>query len=580
VLRISHLLLLFAAYLGVVVVLTWPLAPSAATHLPCPSAACTYDPFYSAWVLAYESHALATAPGALADANIYHPTPNALFYGPAGFGTLPYFAPLFLATGAPALALNVTLLVCIALSATALHAVIVLWTGSHAAGLFAAATLLVNRWVLWGFIGATPHLASLQYFPLIVLLAARRLERAAGMLALLVLIVLQCLTDTVYVALAVLAPLAVLAAARVARPAWRASGYRLLGVLALAVLAMIPVYAGYLGVRAANPLLAAQTVWPPFEPPFDLSGLFWKLGPPLGPPTTVGPTAVAVIVIGGALALARRRGGIAVREGWLHGALWTVVGTLLSLTPVALFLGRAVTLPHAWLDQWTPFYRIIRAPTRLGVAALIGLCLLAGVAFAEITRRPSGAPARGPLQRLWRALALLAVLLSSYLVAPGGAGPLPRPFPITPVPSVPAAFLAELVADDGPLLQLPALEPGKGRPGKAWNARAMLQSTAHWRPLLNGYSSYWPAGFIERMQLGEQLPDRGALERLVRETGVRMVWVDLASVTTEQRARWQAAPEEIEQGGLRLVARDGANLLFRVVPAAAARPQEEIFPNR
>jgi hypothetical protein len=30
----------------------------------------------------------------------------------------------------------------------------------------------MNRWVLWGFVASTPHLAVLQYLPLIVFLAA------------------------------------------------------------------------------------------------------------------------------------------------------------------------------------------------------------------------------------------------------------------------------------------------------------------------------------------------------------------------------------------------------------------------
>jgi hypothetical protein len=45
-------------------------------------------------------------PTALFDANALYPAPRTLFYGPTAFGALPMFAPAFLATGNPTLALN------------------------------------------------------------------------------------------------------------------------------------------------------------------------------------------------------------------------------------------------------------------------------------------------------------------------------------------------------------------------------------------------------------------------------------------------------------------------------------------
>src|SRR4030095_11477317 len=83
-------------YAAAVAWLTWPLALRMATHLSAVWVATRFDTLYAAWALAWESHALATAPTALPDANIYHPTPRALFYGPTAFGALPFFAPTFL----------------------------------------------------------------------------------------------------------------------------------------------------------------------------------------------------------------------------------------------------------------------------------------------------------------------------------------------------------------------------------------------------------------------------------------------------------------------------------------------------
>src|SRR5262245_2729931 len=108
---------LLAGYLGVVVWLTWPLATSLGSSLPDSS----NDLYYSAWVLAHESHALVDARASFAGANIYHPAPDALFYGPAALGALPLFAPVFLATNDAVLAINVTFLLGLALTGVSMH---------------------------------------------------------------------------------------------------------------------------------------------------------------------------------------------------------------------------------------------------------------------------------------------------------------------------------------------------------------------------------------------------------------------------------------------------------------------------
>ena len=102
-------------YVALVVVLTWPLAQYASTHLP--GRLCSFDNLLVTWALAHESRALVSDPCALPHAGIYHPTPYALFYGETAFGALPYFLPAFLLTNNPTLAMNVTFLLCVTLTA-------------------------------------------------------------------------------------------------------------------------------------------------------------------------------------------------------------------------------------------------------------------------------------------------------------------------------------------------------------------------------------------------------------------------------------------------------------------------------
>jgi hypothetical protein len=110
--------------------------------------------------------------------------------------------------------------------------------------------------------------------------------------------------------------------------------------------------------------------------------------------------------------------------------------------------------------------------------------------------------------------------------------PLPAQYPVWVPPPLDAGLLATIAAQPGPLLELPA----STAPGP--NATAMYHSTLHWRPILNGYSSYWPAGFVERMALAAKLPEPTALAALRRETGVTGILVHLAQMTPEDRRTW------------------------------------------
>jgi hypothetical protein len=104
--------------------LTWPLAAHLGTHLPGTFPGSEFDPLYSGWVLAWQTHALTHSGVSIANANIYFPAPDALYYGPAALGALPLFAPVYLLTGNPTLALNLMWLGAIVLAATIIHLVV------------------------------------------------------------------------------------------------------------------------------------------------------------------------------------------------------------------------------------------------------------------------------------------------------------------------------------------------------------------------------------------------------------------------------------------------------------------------
>src|SRR5262245_39561724 len=171
--RLVGAVTLLAGYMSLVVWLTWPLGARVTSSLPDTWPGCRIDTLLVGWALSHESRALLTGPAHFADGGIYHPTPDSLFYGDAGFGAVPYFLPVFALSGNPTLAVNLTFLGCIALTAWTLHLVVHRWTGSHVGGLIAACTFLATRWVLWTWIPAMPSYAVLQYLPIIMFLSGQ-----------------------------------------------------------------------------------------------------------------------------------------------------------------------------------------------------------------------------------------------------------------------------------------------------------------------------------------------------------------------------------------------------------------------
>ena len=575
-----------ASYAALVLWLTWPLAERAATHFPLTLVTSTGDTPLVTWAAAHETRTLFSGPRALADAGIYHPTRNSLYYGEAGFGALALFAPVFLATGNPTLAMNGVFLAGVVLSAAAIHAVTYRWTESHPGGFVAGVTFVTTPWVLWSWMSIAPNYAVVFYLPFIMLLAAPVTPTWRTTIGLGLLIALQGLSS-LYIAVATCAPLGLLAGLRCVRAATRTAGLRLFVSLATASVLLVPPYWGYLQVRRENPNLERQSIYAMRRllPTFLPGDVFSVVRP------TALPLAALAIIAVGLLCRAiatdphdtRRR-----REGWRHAGFWALVGLYLSLTPHVVIGDVRITLPHVVL---APVYATLRAAERLGVTTLVAGSVLAGIAFVELGARMSRYAVLGPVVGFVSMIALLLVTyfqpmsVFSRMLEPSGA------YPTMGAP-VAADFDAEIARSHGALLELPVCPSGTS------HAVAMYRSIGHRRPLLNGYNGYYPADFPARMALACRLPDPEALAELVRTTDLDMIHVHTNFLGTSRRApakapyacpadpggptdyapgaeaqAWRDAGIPGARADLQLVgrARNG-DLLFRVVRARPGDP--------
>jgi hypothetical protein len=391
------------------------------------------------------------------------------------------------------------------------------------------------------------------------------------------------LTDLVYITPAVLIPVSAVAIWHLARRATRPAGARLMIVAIAAGITVLAIHFPYLRVAASNPHLAQQTNWrlDPMRNAVEMPGGLLSLMSPFDVPSL----ALLLVVAVAALVLWRGWRG-SPRELSLagHALLWVIVGLLISL-PLRIDVPRiGVDPPHVLAAQrWIPFAAAIRLPERLRVAALMGITLLAGIAFAELLPSHASLPALHARAR-WVAnglAMLLAVAMYGQYVAavgqPRGYGPPLPAYQLQEPPRDDSAVLQALRAAGGATIEVP-LPPGQPTAAAA-HAPAMYRSIFHWQPLLNGYSSYWPVDFAARMKVATRLPDPDALAQLQRETGLAYVLVraseqlPIDAKLAPQRAAWLEIARNGGRSDLTLVAADDQLLLLESpqLNSAAAR---------
>jgi hypothetical protein len=174
-----------------------------------------------------------------------------------------------------------------------------------------------------------------------------------------------------------------------------------------------------------------------------------------------------------------------------RGELLVLYGGLAVLAFWASFGPRAHF--YSLLYHIVPVFTWMRAPARFGLIVTLALCVLAGVAIADL------------LSRVRRAAVLCAILATVT------AGELATTWPMRDVGDVEPVYLALARLPPGPLIEMPFwyLEPMFPR-----HTYYMLQSTHHWMPLVNGYSDYLPPDFREKVLTLAAFPSRESLKLL------------------------------------------------------------------
>jgi hypothetical protein len=501
-----------AVYVAAAVVVTWPLATVATTHLGALEG--PGDPYLNLWVLGWGVNAWITDPlgtlsGHAFDAPIFHPATGTLTYSDHQLLQSLVASPVYAATGNLALTYNFILLLSIAASGLAMHACTHALTGS-----LAGAYLAGLVWSCWPY--RTAHLLHLQlqalyFLPLAVWAVARiaagRRWRDAALLG--VTAALQAVASVYYgvmtaVALVLATPVLAWTSGQ-----WRRTAFwsRALAAAALAAAIVLPVALVYVRAQAIagfgrtlyeatahSASLQSYTQVPPQNLLYGRTGLLSPRDP--GPGERDRRHVEHQMFPGVGLMLLALVG---LAAGWRSDRR-PLVATSLVLIVAGVWLSLGPEGPlgaYAWLAARLPGFDAIRAPARFAVVAMLGAALLAATGLAVLAGR----------RRRLGALVIVVALLEYVNV---GQAFVPAPPTTTQV----GRWLRE-AHEPGPVAYLPVALDRENTP-------FMVAALEHGRPIVNGYSGQRPLFYTAVVEALSTLPGPEALQML-QDLDVRFV---------------------------------------------------------
>lgn len=539
----SHWTHAAALALVAAIVHTWPLA-SAPARL---SLHYNADVMLNEWIVAWIHHQLPRAPLDLFDANIFYPTRHALAFSeplivPALLGW-----PVRLAGGSPVLVHNVLLIAGLALSMLAAYGLVHRWTGSRAAAVVAGSAFAFNTHMLTRI----EHLQAAHAYglPLVLLFADRLVVTGHRRDAFLLAGVMTLMAYTSgYLFVFGFFAVAVLLVVRLRTWIHRAPAIaaNLALASACAAVVILPVYLPYRRAAVEQHAVRSLENVAQFSATLDgyvasysrLHHWLWNAGARREFPDAFFPGGVvlALAVVAFVYGTGRKR----VDEDLLPPRIRTMAAV--AATGAVLSLGTHTPI-YGWLFDIFPPLASLRAASRFGMLFLLGMAVLAGAGLALVQRRLGGK--RG-------AIAAAAVVVLVHAEA------LRAPFAFVPFAGIPGPYIA-LAEEPGEVVLVEA--PFHLPQTIFLNAEYVFNSTAHWRPLMNGYSGYIPATYREYVKRFWDFPDPGAVDAM-REAGATHLMLHPLRYHAEAEETLRAA---LSNPALERVAvgRDGITL-FRI----------------
>jgi len=495
------------------------------------------DADYNAWAIAWINRTLPTDPASLFDANIFAPEDDTLAYSHPVVAPALFVAPLSWVGASPVLLFNVSMFGGLVLTAWATWWLVRQWTASDIAGLVSGALAAYNVHLLTRL--AHVSAAHAWGLPLSLYLSDRLVRQPSRRhTILLALVVAGTAGSSLYWLAIVMMIIAgrVLVSRRgvLATVAAATGGLALVSPLLLPYvrlaqdgfrrpLSMVADFSAELtGYLSSTSVLHAG--WSAGFYRDDVNALF------------AGVLALALAALGAAVSIRNR----ATRRGALLLVSLAASGIVLSLGPV--------TALYRWFYEWFLPLQGLRAVARFGFLYLFAIAVMAGFGVAWLETR-SRLTAHG--------MVAAGLLLIAGVTAEAWQGPV-RVDPFTGVPPI---YSVVAGADEPVLLvEVPFYPPDAVH----FNGPYVLNSTAHWQPLMNGTSGATPQSYRDRAETFWYFPGDRAIQA-IRESGATLLMVHAERFEPHERPALREAL--LEPRGLRLLAADPlGHSLYKVEP--------------
>jgi hypothetical protein len=500
------------------------------------------DGQFSIWNVAWVARTLVADPRHVFDANIFYPHTGTLAYSEANLAAGALAIPAYWATGNPYTAHNSVVLMAFLLTAVGMYYLVRHLTGDRRGAVVSAICFAFCPFVF----SHQPHIQLLMTagLPFTMLAFHRLVERpSAGRGAVLGVTMtataLGCGYYGVFAILMVGCGVLAVATMRLlwtSRPLWTA----LVVAGMTAVVLVAPAFVPYLDLRrhdgfgrSLDEALRYSANWSAYLASAAYAhGWMLKYLPPWSDVVFPGFTATILGVAGIWIARRCRRGEVVV----LYGGL-AVLAFWASFGPTAYL--------YSVLYKTLPMFAWLRAPARFGVLVDFALSVLAGAAVSTLL---SGLRDR---RRASIAAAGIAAFASVELIVP---------FRMPDVPPVENVYRVLAAAPRGAVIEMPFFYP---EVGLFQHSKYMVASTAHWMPLVNGYSDFIPPDFMEHVLTLAPFPSRDSF-KLLEPNRVRYAVFHMYGYNTQNRNEVLARLTQFEPY-LRPLYMDEGTRLYEIV---------------
>ena len=518
------------AYTAIAIVMTWPLA----TRLGREIAWDLGDPVFNSWVMMWTGGQVLSALGghfnalhAYWNGNIFSPEPLTIAYSEHLTPQMLQILPVYAATGNIVLCYNLLFLSTFVLSGFGTYLLVRDLTGRPLAAFFAGLAFAFAPYRISQY--SHLQVLSTYWMPLTLFglrryFATRRPRALAGAAAALTLQNLSCgYYMLFFLPFAAAYGFYEMTTRRLLRDrrTWVSLGVAAVGVAAITW----PFVSPYLqirrtadvGVRTRDEIVQFAADVKAFGTTSEYSWLWGDLmrayprGEGEGFP---GVTILALALTG--LVWGRQTADPGVRRSRsaiVFFALAAVVAAVLALGPEIRYGGRwLATGPYQWLFAYVPGFDGVRVPGRYLMIVALFLAVLAGFGAAAVTARRRGT--------IVVAAACALVLTESWVVPlPTNVRLAPYGFELTPRRLDMGDEISPLYrwVRDAPgkvvLIEFPFAEP-------AYDILATFYAGMHRRPLVNGYSGFFPETYLRRATFLRKIPtDLDTATKALRSSG-------------------------------------------------------------